>query len=86
MSYKELHRRSIEEPEAFWGELAAMIGWHRPFDRATPTRRLPNGPRASRLLDDPAAIEEIAAGGGGARKRAAVIGNRGRDFNSGLLP
>jgi propionyl-CoA synthetase len=33
MSYKEFHRRSIEEPEAFWGELAAMIDWRRPFDR-----------------------------------------------------
>ena len=33
MSYKEFHRRSIEELEAFWGELAAMIDWHRPFGR-----------------------------------------------------
>ena len=33
MGYKEFHRRSIEEPEAFWGELAGMIDWHRPFDR-----------------------------------------------------
>ncbi|MGH8617816.1 MAG: propionate--CoA ligase [Burkholderiales bacterium] len=31
--YRAAHRRSIAEPEAFWGELAAGIDWHKPFDR-----------------------------------------------------
>jgi len=45
MGYKEFHRRSIEEPEAFWGELAGMIDWHRPFDRvlARPLGAVPGG-------------------------------------------
>ena len=32
MSYAEFHRRSIEEPEAFWAEQAQLIDWHKPFD------------------------------------------------------
>jgi propionyl-CoA synthetase len=31
--YREFHRRSIEEPEAFWGEQAALIDWRTPFAR-----------------------------------------------------
>jgi propionyl-CoA synthetase len=30
MRYEEFHRRSIEEPEAFWAEQARAIDWHRP--------------------------------------------------------
>ncbi len=30
MSYEELHRRSIEQPEAFWAEEAKAIHWHKP--------------------------------------------------------
>jgi propionyl-CoA synthetase len=30
--YEELHRRSIEERDAFWSEQAERIEWHRPFD------------------------------------------------------
>ena len=29
-SHEEFHRRSIEDPEGFWGELSAMIDWHKP--------------------------------------------------------
>ena len=32
--YKEFLRRSIEEPEAFWGEQAEFIDWHKPFQSA----------------------------------------------------
>jgi propionyl-CoA synthetase len=36
----EFHRRSIEQPEAFWGEQAKLIDWHKPpqkvFDYAKP--------------------------------------------------
>jgi len=32
-TYKEFHRRSIEERDAFWGELAKMIYWHKPYDK-----------------------------------------------------
>ncbi|WP_411832663.1 propionate--CoA ligase [Pseudoxanthomonas mexicana] len=30
MDYEELHRRSIEQPEAFWAEEAKAIHWHKP--------------------------------------------------------
>ena len=30
--YNEFHRRSIEEPEAFWAEQARFIDWHREWD------------------------------------------------------
>ncbi|HZV54202.1 MAG TPA: AMP-binding protein, partial [Rhodocyclaceae bacterium] len=29
-TYKEFYRRSIEQPEAFWGEQAELIDWHKP--------------------------------------------------------
>ncbi len=31
--YERLYRRSIEDPEAFWGEVARELPWMRPFDR-----------------------------------------------------
>ncbi|MCW4453616.1 propionate--CoA ligase [Flavobacterium sp. MXW15] len=30
MGYEEIYRRSIDEPEAFWGEEAQRIHWHKP--------------------------------------------------------
>ncbi|WP_242110692.1 propionate--CoA ligase [Luteimonas aquatica] len=33
MRYEEFHRRSIEQPEAFWAEQARAIDWHRPPER-----------------------------------------------------
>ena len=32
-TYKEFHRRSIEEPDSFWGELAKLIHWQKPFEK-----------------------------------------------------
>ena len=32
-SYADFHRRSIEDRDAFWGEQAALIDWHKPFDQ-----------------------------------------------------
>ena len=32
MNFKEFHRRSIEDRDAFWAEQAALIDWHKPFD------------------------------------------------------
>ncbi len=29
--YQAFHRRSVEQPEAFWGEQAELIHWHKPF-------------------------------------------------------
>ncbi len=29
-TYKDFYRRSIDQPEAFWGEQAQMIDWHKP--------------------------------------------------------
>ncbi len=31
--YDDFHRRSIEDRDAFWAEQAALIDWHKPFDR-----------------------------------------------------
>ena len=31
MDYASFHRRSIEQPEAFWSEQAKLIDWHTPF-------------------------------------------------------
>ena len=33
MSYREFHRRSIEDRDAFWAEQAGLVDWHRPFDQ-----------------------------------------------------
>ncbi|RNF81826.1 propionate--CoA ligase [Montanilutibacter psychrotolerans] len=33
MEYEDFHRRSIEQPEAFWAEQAQAIHWHRQPDR-----------------------------------------------------
>ena len=32
-TFSEFHRRSLEDREAFWTEQAALVDWHRPFDR-----------------------------------------------------
>ena len=39
--YKEFHRRSIEQPEAFWGEQAGLIDWHKPFGKVLDYSRPP---------------------------------------------
>jgi propionyl-CoA synthetase len=39
--YKEFHRRSIEEPDAFWAEQAALIDWHAPFQKVLDYSRPP---------------------------------------------
>jgi len=31
--FQEIHRRSIQDPEGFWGEAAALVDWHRPWER-----------------------------------------------------
>ena len=31
--YEQFYRRSIEDRDAFWTEQAALIDWHKPFDR-----------------------------------------------------
>ncbi len=31
MSYDQLYQRSLDDPEGFWGEAAAMIHWDQPF-------------------------------------------------------
>ena len=50
MTYKEFHRRSIEDGEGFWAEQAALIDWTKPFhqvlDYSTPP--FANGSSAGR--------------------------------------
>ncbi len=40
-SYKDFHRRSIEQPEAFWGEQAGLIDWKEPPQRVRDYSRPP---------------------------------------------
>jgi len=40
-AYHTMHRRSIADPEAFWGELAQGIEWHKPFTRVLDYGRPP---------------------------------------------
>ncbi|HEV2007645.1 MAG TPA: AMP-binding protein, partial [Burkholderiales bacterium] len=40
-TYREFHRRSIEQPEAFWAEQAALIDWQQPFDKVLDYSRPP---------------------------------------------
>jgi propionyl-CoA synthetase len=40
-TYRELHARSIENPDAFWREQASLIDWHTPFDRVLDYSRPP---------------------------------------------
>src|SRR3979409_1759479 len=39
--YREFHRRSIEEPDAFWREQAQLIDWHKPFGKVLDYSRPP---------------------------------------------
>ena len=41
VSYKEFHRRSIDSPDAFWGEQAKLIDWHKPFGKVLDYSRPP---------------------------------------------
>jgi propionyl-CoA synthetase len=40
-TYREFHRRSIEDPENFWAEQAKLVHWHTPFDRTLDYSRPP---------------------------------------------
>ena len=40
-SYREFHRRSIEQREAFWAEQAALIHWHQPWQQVLDYSRPP---------------------------------------------
>ena len=41
MDFAAFHRRSIEEPEAFWAEQARLIDWHKPFEQVCDYSRPP---------------------------------------------
>ncbi len=41
MDLNSVHRRSIEDREGFWAEQAALIDWHKPFDRVLDYSRPP---------------------------------------------
>ncbi len=40
-SYKDFHRRSIEDREGFWAEQAQLIHWHKPFSKVLDYSRPP---------------------------------------------
>ncbi|WP_157549252.1 AMP-binding protein, partial [Piscinibacter sakaiensis] len=39
--YAAFYRRSIDDPDGFWREQAALIDWHRPFERVCDDSRAP---------------------------------------------
>ena len=41
MGYREFHRRSLEQRDAFWTEQASLIEWHKPFARVLDYSRPP---------------------------------------------
>jgi propionyl-CoA synthetase len=41
MNFADFHRRSIEQPDAFWAEQAALIDWHKPFETVCDYSRPP---------------------------------------------
>jgi propionyl-CoA synthetase len=41
MNFKEFHRRSIDDRDAFWAEQATLIDWHKPFDTVCDYSRPP---------------------------------------------
>ncbi|MFN0182222.1 MAG: AMP-binding protein, partial [Aquabacterium sp.] len=41
MDFAQFHRRSIDEPDAFWAEQARLIDWHKPFDKVCDYSRPP---------------------------------------------
>ncbi len=40
-SYREVHRRSIQDREGFWAEEAKRIHWHKPFGKVLDYSRPP---------------------------------------------
>ncbi len=40
-NYREFHRRSIEERDAFWAEQAKLVHWHKPFGKVLEYSRPP---------------------------------------------
>jgi propionyl-CoA synthetase len=40
-TYKEFHRRSLEDKEGFWGEEAKLVHWHKPFEKVLDYSRPP---------------------------------------------
>lgn len=41
MGYAEMHRRSIEDPQGFWGELAEELHWYRKWDTVLDDSKAP---------------------------------------------
>jgi len=40
-SYRDFHRRSLEDREGFWAEQAKLVDWHKPFDKVLDYKRPP---------------------------------------------
>lgn len=41
MGYAEMHRRSVEDPQGFWGELAEELHWYKRWDRVLDESKAP---------------------------------------------
>ena len=38
---QEFHKKSIDNPDAFWGEEAKLVDWHKPFSQVLDFSRPP---------------------------------------------
>lgn len=52
MNYEEFHRRSIDDPEGFWGEQAKLIYWNKPPQKfgTTASHRFASGLSAAKPI------------------------------------
>ena len=41
MSYRDFHRRSLQDREGFWAEEAKLVHWHKPFGKVLDYSRPP---------------------------------------------
>jgi propionyl-CoA synthetase len=48
--YDEVYRRSLSDPDAFWGEAAEAIDWERRWDRVLDDSTAMSRPAARRSL------------------------------------
>ncbi len=71
-AYGEVYRRSIENPEGFWGEAAEAVSWYRRWVKRLPKTRSGKILRGTMkkiadgepyttppIIDDPAILDEI---------------------------
>ena len=87
MNYADFHRRSIEQPDAFWAEQARLIDWHKPFDTVCDYSRPPFVELVRRRPDQPVPQRGRPPPEGARRQQRADLGvHRSRQGGRLQLP